>query len=118
MVCRDKKWTPPTHIRLTTSTSNLDGETAEQAVKNVESALSGKAHLTRSSETFLAIRSGKQRKNTSLQDKQRGQGYSLTNLLLNILDYEETNQICPECEGVNLTEDKTKCFDCESADYE
>jgi hypothetical protein len=53
-----------------------------------------------------------------LQDKQRGQGYSLTNLLLNILDYEETNQICPECEGVNLTEDKTKCFDCESADYE
>lgn len=28
------------------------------------------------------------------------------------------NQICPECEGVNLTEDKTKCFDCDSANYE
>ena len=24
---------------------------------------------------------------------------------------------CPECEGTNLNEDKTVCFDCQAADY-
>ena len=25
---------------------------------------------------------------------------------------------CPECEGVNLNEDKTICYDCQAADYQ
>jgi len=27
------------------------------------------------------------------------------------------SQICPECEGVNLNEDRTVCWDCQTADY-
>lgn len=40
------------------------------------------------------------------------------------IDYEtglpkkENNKICPECEGSNLNEDATKCFDCQRKDYE
>jgi hypothetical protein len=26
--------------------------------------------------------------------------------------------ICPECEGSNLSDDGTTCFDCQAADYE
>jgi hypothetical protein len=25
---------------------------------------------------------------------------------------------CPECEGTNLNEDKTICYDCQAADYQ
>jgi len=25
---------------------------------------------------------------------------------------------CPECEGINLNEDKTICYDCQAADYQ
>ena len=25
---------------------------------------------------------------------------------------------CPECDGTNLTEDATKCFDCYASDYQ
>ena len=27
------------------------------------------------------------------------------------------NAICPECDGGNLTEDKTRCYDCSAQDY-
>ena len=30
---------------------------------------------------------------------------------------QDEEVICPECEGDNLTEDKTQCFDCQSEDY-
>ena len=27
------------------------------------------------------------------------------------------SQICPECDGVNLNEDRTVCWDCQAEDY-
>ena len=30
---------------------------------------------------------------------------------------ERQTLTCPECDGTRLSEDGTKCFDCQSADY-
>ena len=30
---------------------------------------------------------------------------------------QDEEATCPECEGDNLTEDKTQCFDCQAEDY-
>ena len=33
------------------------------------------------------------------------------------IDEAEIEVLCPECEGRNLTEDQTKCWDCMAMDY-
>ena len=33
-------------------------------------------------------------------------------------DVELSESVCPECDGSNLTQEGTKCFDCDASDYE